>query len=493
MNKRTFLELIKSSTKIVFEFSKYYLVSCILINIINNILPIYILNLEKNLINGMVTNKSFNGIVFFLILYLLFNSLGEFFSQLDSYLTTIYQKQFGYQINQKIIKKINKIPIDFFDTPKYLDILKSVQFNSYSIMSVILMSVSLLGNIISLSIVFFIICKYNYLYALILLVVSIPSAIINKYYSSKGFEWHINTLKEERKLNYVHSLYQEKKFSQELKLYNYSGFFIKKCEKIQEYCLLGFKKIYKTKLAYLSITNLIPDLCIFLFLFNMIFYLKNYSLDVGNFVFYSGLFFSLKSKVSVIILNISAVYEDKLRLNTIFDFFDIEEELSDNTIIAGKSLKSIDTIEFKSVYFKYGESEKFVIEDLNFKIKKGEKVCILGINGSGKSTIVKLLLRFYRTTKGKILINGVDINEYDIRNLRSMFSVYFQVQPNYAISIKENIMLTNMDGDVKKFHFILNFLMLKIYLISLITVSTLNSISYSIQKDMSHLLVRNKN
>nr|MDE5546575.1 ABC transporter ATP-binding protein/permease [Anaeroplasmataceae bacterium] len=102
-------------------------------------------------------------------------------------------------------------------------------------------------------------------------------------------------------------------------------------------------------------------------------------------------------------------------------------------------LESLDTICFDHVYFKYPKTDKYVLEDVSFEIKKGEKISIVGLNGAGKTTIVKLICRLYSITKGEIRINGIPIQNYQREQYIKAISAVFQDYKLFAYSIKENI------------------------------------------------------
>lgn len=106
--------------------------------------------------------------------------------------------------------------------------------------------------------------------------------------------------------------------------------------------------------------------------------------------------------------------------------------------------------EFKNVYFKYENDRNYILENISFKINNGEKIAIVGLNGSGKTTIIKLLCRLYMPTKGEILLDGFSINQYDEESYRNIISVIFQDFNLFAFSIEENIILTS-PYDEKKF------------------------------------------
>lgn len=118
---------------------------------------------------------------------------------------------------------------------------------------------------------------------------------------------------------------------------------------------------------------------------------------------------------------------------------DLNIEKTQDTTFSATAAKL--TIEFKHVYFKYPEDKKYVLKDLNFKILAGDKIAIVGPNGSGKSTMIKLLLRLYEPNKGKILLNGQQINKLDLTDYQRIFGTVFQDFTLFAWSIKDNILM----------------------------------------------------
>ena len=103
------------------------------------------------------------------------------------------------------------------------------------------------------------------------------------------------------------------------------------------------------------------------------------------------------------------------------------------------TLSHIEEVEFSHVFFSYPGHEETVLDDVSFKINKGEHVALVGKNGAGKSTMVKLILRLYDVTGGQILINGHDIREYDVRSLRDCFATVLQDYQIFSFSIKDNM------------------------------------------------------
>ena len=126
-------------------------------------------------------------------------------------------------------------------------------------------------------------------------------------------------------------------------------------------------------------------------------------------------------------------------LKTVYEFMDIKEEKYMGTIPTEKRDDNEYEFEFKHVWFKYPGSEQFVLKDINLKWKIGEKMALVGRNGCGKSTLVKLLCRLYDPNEGEITLNGINIKKYKYEEYMALFSVVFQDSKLFSFSIAENV------------------------------------------------------
>jgi ATP-binding cassette subfamily C protein len=119
-----------------------------------------------------------------------------------------------------------------------------------------------------------------------------------------------------------------------------------------------------------------------------------------------------------------------------FDFLDMKDEKQE-----GKNIQIVDdwNIEFKNVSFHYPGSEKYIYKHLNFTIQKGKKIAVIGLNGVGKTTMMKLLMRLYEPTNGEILLNGVNIKEYALNEYYDLFAPVFQEINLFPYSMKDNL------------------------------------------------------
>lgn len=173
------------------------------------------------------------------------------------------------------------------------------------------------------------------------------------------------------------------------------------------------------------------------------------AISIGEIVQYTGSISRLFEGVNNIITATSTTMANKVYFNELFHFLELSGGKYMGTIPMEKRLDNKYQIEFKNVSFKYPGTEKYVLQDLNFKLDIGKRLAIVGMNGSGKTTFIKLLIRLYDPTKGQILLNGIDIKNYDYDEYLRIFSVVFQDFKLFSFGLGQNVG-ANMEYDEEK-------------------------------------------
>ncbi len=170
---------------------------------------------------------------------------------------------------------------------------------------------------------------------------------------------------------------------------------------------------------------------------------------VGSIVMYAGAFNRLGDGVQglMFMLSDNAVYCSHLR--DLFDFLDIPNKKYQGSLPVEKRRDNEYEIEFKNVSFKYPVSETYTLKNLNLKFNAGQRMAVVGMNGSGKTTMIKLLCRLYDPTEGEITLNGIDIKKYDYIGYMRIFSVVFQDFKLFSFSLGQNV-AASVDVDKNK-------------------------------------------
>ena len=170
---------------------------------------------------------------------------------------------------------------------------------------------------------------------------------------------------------------------------------------------------------------------------------------LGGFLKYQFCITRITESCTILSRSIAELRANNDYLELFFEYLDMPSDMHYGTIPTEKRSDNIYDIEFHNVSFKYPHSDVYAIKNLSFKFKVGEKVAVVGMNGSGKTTMIKLLCRLYDPTEGYITLNGIDITKYDYEDYLALFSVVFQDFRLFSFSLGENVACTQDYDDDK--------------------------------------------
>jgi ATP-binding cassette subfamily B protein len=154
---------------------------------------------------------------------------------------------------------------------------------------------------------------------------------------------------------------------------------------------------------------------------------------------YLGIFRASQSTFEAIFFGLSDLYENGLFMSNLFAFLSLEPQMAVATQPRPAPAEIKHGIEFRRVSFKYDGHDEWALRDVSLTIGPGEKIALVGPNGAGKTTLIKLLTRLYDPTEGQILLDGIDLREYDLRDLRQRVGVIFQDFVRYHVIAAENV------------------------------------------------------
>jgi ATP-binding cassette subfamily B protein len=163
------------------------------------------------------------------------------------------------------------------------------------------------------------------------------------------------------------------------------------------------------------------------------------AITIGELTFLMGSFQRSRGLISSVLMGIARSYEQGLQLKDLFDFLDVQPNIRNLPDARPMPNPIRDGFAFEGVAFRYPDAETWAVRDVSFVIGPGERVALVGENGAGKTTLVKLLTRLYEPTEGRITLDGVDLREYDLAELRRAVGVIFQDFFRYDMKARENI------------------------------------------------------
>lgn len=259
-----------------------------------------------------------------------------------------------------------------------------------------------------------------------------------------------------RKFNYIDNVAKNVAIVKDLKIYEMDKMLNKKHDQTVDLYQKSVKKFYISRYKFAIILLIVEYLEEFFLYFFVGLSVLNKSIDIATFTYSISTVFNLSFAISSIINCINYLKYQSLELKDYKQYIDTMFRRND-----AKQDVTFDNvkIEVKHLYYKYLNSQNYVLKDINFTIDKGEKISIVGENGAGKTTLVKLLLGLYHATEGEILINGININNISRKSLNNIFSPLFQEEGLYSLNVKEEITLNDRnDIDVNKINKLLELL-----------------------------------
>ena len=252
-------------------------------------------------------------------------------------------------------------------------------------------------------------------------------------------------------MNYYRSAVLTKDFVKESKLYNLGSFFIDKYESAFKVGQADVKRVRYKQLTVSLIFSLIGTAGIALAFWWMIRRSLSRQVKPGDIlVFLSSLFMAWDSLTSLVEES-TLLYDTLLYMERYFRFLTLPSDVPEVNQPLLTNNRQEFTIEFKGVDFKYPHADRNVLKNFNLTIKNGDLIALLGENGAGKTTLIKLLTRFYIPDKGKIMLNGQDIQKIQIEDYRKLLTVVFQDPAHYPLTLAENIRLSKLDKENSSF------------------------------------------
>ena len=360
--------------------------------------------------------------------------------RLTQYARSMHSDILQKNLSLMMMERSLSADLEFFDNPVYYDKQLSAFRDSFAIPSLFwnaLNSVSAFVSLIGVSVV---LGKENILYVLLMLPATIPAAIVSAHYTKAVYRLSLEQINSERQLSYYKSLTIDKRYAQDLRLYNVAESLQGRYKQLWQDIFSNKRRMIRRKTTETTLLTVLPEIAIVFIGFDIASRVLAKEAMVGDYALITGLVGQLWGTVSQLTSSVMQVMDNKLRIENLRSYEAITNRVKDTGI---RKLDRVEKISFENVSFIYPNTTHKAIDDVSFTVELGEKLALVGVNGSGKTTLVKLLLRMYEPDNGIIRINGVDIREYTLGSLRKNFSVYFQDMANFSFTIWDNFVLTD--------------------------------------------------
>ena len=429
--------------KTCFLASKIYFSMKLMILMFTTLIPLVNLWLWKEVLNGIVDfQNSKQTVIVCLVIYLVLQLATYLIDQFDNYVQDRYSDELHFYIETVMMDKTSRMDLSFFDSAQMGDKVRQARGNFTTVLTMSWLVFDIISALINVIATLIIVCTYKWWLGLVTLVLLIPFMLYNKKRTERKLQMEKEQLRDNRKKDYYRDVFFNDNVQFEVKLNNIGSYFIGKYKET-------WQKLYKINKTEDIKHNIINTLIMiinvsseFLVLTVSVFDVVNKHIGIGDLQYNLSMVSRLRSQAQMLMNKVNKFLNDNTRLIELQEFMDIEPEVEKSGTLKPSNNPKI---EFCNVSFRYPNAEQYVLKDCSFTIEPHEKIGLIGLNGAGKSTIIKLMFRFYDPEEGCIKLDGIDLKEYDIYAVRKVFGVLFQDYVTYCLPLREIIALSDFD------------------------------------------------
>lgn len=365
----------------------------------------------------------------------------------ESYMISRFQKYHIPFFELQMKKQISELDIIQLENSATFDAIRQGSNGFRRVFALVKHSMKVVSTVIRLVISATISCRISPGIAIMILILAIPSNIFVAKFVKVFWKFYDTTVEKRRKLQKITTKIQSASDIPEYKITNANRYLFKlahtKGKQLWQEEIDIFTMRFRT-ISALTFLNIITYVVSPIYLVQLI---LDGSISIGEFTFFHRKLLDFSGEIRTIISQYMDVSDHLMNVGYVRKIFDLKPVMVDGNIKLKADKPPV--IDFQNVSFKYPNSNSYVLKNINLKIKPGEEIAIVGENGAGKTTLIKLLLRFYDTTDGKILINRTPIEKLKLNCYYKLISTLFQEFNTYRpLDVKENIYLGDTSSSI---------------------------------------------
>ena len=399
------------------------------------VIPLLAVAAGQKVIDQVTNHSPFMEMIIVLIVATAFQ---QFLPSLSTMVQGVLTDKLTGFINISLMKKSADLQsISIFDDSKYFDDLQMLRDDaSWRPVNLIVFGVSVLQSFLTLAFMLIYLARYNWWLALLLLVVMVPQSISYYRIQQQSFETMVERSKNARYLHYYSGLLLDRRDAKEVRLFNMFPKIIEKYINLFEQTKKDVNQIRKRQLAT---SSLFVVLTVGVFGYGFYWFtnsVRTGALEVGVLLMFVSVIGYISTSMARVVEDSSLLYDSLLWIEKYFKFLEYQDNFENGS---QNFPDDFDDINVKNLSFTYPFSDTEILHNVSFSVKSGEKIAVVGENGSGKSTLVKLLMRFYDPTNGKISVDNYDLKDFNIFDLHKNLSATFQDFSRFKLTLQENV------------------------------------------------------
>lgn len=430
--------------RIVWESGPAVVTFGIVVRILTALLPIGLLAISKRIIDNIVLVVAHHQPVPKTFWYLVAAEFalalaGSVLTRILDYLDSLLADKYTRHVSIEVMRHAAQLDLTAYEDPIFYDRLERARVQATDRLGMIQSIGRLLQQFVtavslSISIVYF-----SPWLLLLLIAGVVPAFLGESHFAFLGYAKNFKQTPIRRQLDYLRILGGSKEAAKELKLFGLSGFLTERFTRLSDVIYEQNVDLSKRRLRAGTLLSLIGTIGYYSAYVWVIWRTLAGVLSIGTLYFLAGAILQASTNIQLVFSTLSSIADQALFLTDLLGFFEMKPTIQSkpNALPAPRPIQR--GFEFRDVTFRYPGTERAVVDQLDLTLNPGERVALIGENGEGKTTIVKLMTRLYDPTEGQILLDGVDLREYNLEDLYKEIGVIFQDFMRYEMTARENI------------------------------------------------------
>ena len=444
--------------RLIWRTNRWLMLTNLILRLIRSSLPLITLFIAKNIVDEVVklsqshvikdiSFKAFitdgSWLLTLIVLEFAVVAFSEIIGRGISLTEILLGDLFSNQSSMEIIRHAATLDLYQFEDPQFYDKLERARRQTTGRTVLMTQVFEQAQDIITILFLGAGLLFFNPWLILILVLAVIPTLFGEIYFNQKVYSLTLSWTPERRELDYLRYIGASDETAKEIKMFGLAEFLATRFKTISDRYFEANKIIAVRRAMTGTALSIVGTLSYYGAYIFIILQTVGGIISLGTMTFLAGSFERMRNMLQSIMLRFSRIAESALYLQDYFDFLNITPMMK-----TGGGLPVPNPIRegftFDNVSFKYLNSDKYAVKNLSFELKAGEKLALVGENGAGKTTIVKLLARLYEPTEGVIRLDGRDLREYNPQELREAVGVIFQDYIRFAMTASENIAIGNI-------------------------------------------------
>ena len=371
---------------------------------------------------------------------------GEFLARASSLVESLLGDLFSNSMSVRLMRHAATLDLQQFEDPEFYDHLERARRQTTARIGLIAMLLAMGQDVLTLATLAAALVVHNPWLLLLLTVAILPSFLGETHFAALSYSLLFRRTPERRELDYLRFVGASDKTAKEVQMFGLAGWLSDRYAALAARYYEENKRLSIRKGIVSALLSLVGTFGYYGAYATILIRAVAGAISLGTLTFLAAAFSRSRDLIQRLLLSASDIYEQSLYLKDLFVFFEMEPSIRSRPGAARVPASIRTGFMFEDVGFQYPGSERWAIRHVDLCIAPGERIALVGENGAGKTTITKLLARLYDPTEGRILLDGVDIRDYDLASLREAIGVIFQDFVRYDMRFDENIGVGEIDS-----------------------------------------------